>query len=140
MSLRTVVSAAEIEIVRIDTAPSPRFSIEIDKAEQLAGLKIVLNYPADLLIYTDGTKTDITSSFMYVINDKQPGRLILVMASAKGISGKSVELFNLEFTHIANRETRVDDLKIEQCELMSEFLKTIPCELNSSQLQIEKSQ
>jgi hypothetical protein len=68
------------------TTPNLQLTVAIDKVEKLAGLKISLAYPDKTLRFKPAAKTKATSSFMYVVNDKQPGKLIIVMASAKGIS------------------------------------------------------
>jgi hypothetical protein len=69
----------------------------IDKAENLAGIKLVITYDKGLLAFKEGNASKSTRSLMCVINDKNPGRLIVVMAGAKGINGKDVPLVLLTF-------------------------------------------
>ena len=103
-------------------------SMKIDKVEDLAGIKIVLKYDSGLFRFLGTEKTEFTSPLMHVVNDKTPGRVILVMAGAKGISGKDIPLLLLKFK-VTNklRTQQATRFDITGAELMSAELKNIDC-------------
>ena len=123
----------EIIIPHLKVKPGETIDLPviIDTADNLAGVKLVINYDKELLNFKEGNTTKHTRSLMLVINDKQPGRLIVVMAGAKGISGKDLPLINLTFAvkkDLPNaRSTR---LEIVENQLMSEQLKEIKATIN----------
>ncbi len=122
------ICAATLELVSVKTSPNLQMLLKIDKAEKLAGLKVSLTYPDKTLLLKSATKTKATSSFMHVVNDKNPGKLIIVMASAKGISGSEIPLFNLDFTFSGSSVKKPSvSLDLTTCQLMSEKLEEIPC-------------
>ena len=122
------ISAATLKMVPTKTTSSFQLTLEIDKVEKLAGLKISLTYPDKILQFKTAAKTKATSSFMHVVNDKNPGKLIIVMASAKGISGSNVGLFNLDFKIIENSSTSSVSIDMTTCQLMTEDLKELSCD------------
>ncbi len=105
--------------------------IMIDKADNLAGVKLVINFDKEILKFKEGNTTPSTRSLMNVINDKVPGRLIVVMAGAKGISGKDLTLLVLTFEVKAStageRSTRLD---IVETQLMTDQLKEVKAVVN----------
>ncbi len=122
------VSAAEIRIPAVNGTAGQTISIPIrvDQIENLAGLKIVVLYDPDIIEYQASQKTKHTASLMHVVNDKKPGRLVIVMAGAKGISGKNMDLIELhfkirEFTTVSEKEIRTA-LELPEIELMSDQL------------------
>jgi hypothetical protein len=100
--------------------------IVIERAEKLAGIKLVLKYDTDLLSYKGADKTPQTSALMHLVNDKQPGRLVVVMAGAVGISGEALPIVNLRF-EVRNRPAGQGVLPIEivETQLMSEKLEEL---------------
>ena len=125
--LQSNAQAAEIDFIRKVKNADVEFTLKVDEVKKLAGLKISVTYPRQSITYLDSIKSTETSSFMHVVNDKNPGKLIIVMASAKGISGKSVPLINLRFAL-----TRIDEklplvITATQCQLMDESLNEIEC-------------
>ena len=125
------VSPAEAVEVSIDggaVAPGESFAatLTVDTVKELAGIKIVIDYNHHLLIYAGGAKTNHTGAMMHVVNDKKPGRLILVMASAQGISGDKIPLFTFTFTARKDLEKKQEtSLNIAELQMMSEKLKNI---------------
>lgn len=100
--------------------------IMIDKIDNLAGLKLVFKYDAAVLTYVKGEKTKQTSSLMHVVNDKNPGVLIIVMAGARGIKGEDFSLFSLKFeTCKTITEKTSAGIKITELQLMSDTLKEV---------------
>ncbi len=98
----------------------------VEKAENLAGVKLVIAYDKELLIFKEGNASKIARSLMCVINDKNPGRLIIVMAGAKGISGKDLPLLTLTF-EIKKDLPGAHTLRLDLLEnqLMSDQLKEL---------------
>ncbi len=108
-----------------------RFSLVIDHAVQIAGMKITIVYDRKLLTFKSAEKSPATSSFMHVVNDKTPGKIIIVMASAKGITGDKVPLLHLEFTKFPHTDTdkKMQTITVTQIQLMNEKLKEIKTNL-----------
>jgi len=112
-------------------------SLKIDKVQDLAGIKIVLKYDSGLFTFIGAEKTEFTSPLMHVVNDKTPGRLILVMAGAKGISGKDIALLLLKFKVTKQLRTQqATRFDISGAELMSAELKNIDCTTRVNRLLI----
>ena len=111
--------------------------IMVDKADDLAGIKLVLTYDPKILTFKKGSKTDETASLMHIVNNKKPGLLIAVMAGAKGISGSNMAILILSF-HVnegvnAGTETR---LRVTEVQLMSDQLKEIACDIRVNPIRI----
>lgn len=103
------------------------FTLALDKVDKLAGLKISLTYPKTSLKFLEAKKLKTTASFLHVVNDKTPGKLIIVMASAKGISGTNIALIDLAFSLSTKNKPPPVTITTQQCQLMTEGLKKVPC-------------
>ena len=100
--------------------------IRIDSVDNLAGIKLVIQYDKNLLTYKKADKTEHTSSLMHIVNDKNPGVLILVMAGPKGVKGKNFSIINLTFNVKSGlKGNHTTQLKITESQLMSDKLKNI---------------
>ena len=122
------VYAATLKLVPSQTTPNLRLTLQIDKVEKLAGLKISIAYQDKVLKFESAAKAKATSGFMHVVNDKHPGKLIIVMASAKGISGTDVALFDLSYSLVApSKKTPSTSIEMTGCQLMTEDLKELSC-------------
>jgi len=125
----------QAKVKRGDTFTVP---IMIDQIDNLAGVKLILSYDPATLLFRDGRKTPQSQSMMHLINDKKPGRLVVVMASAKGIGGKDLAIIHLVFQALEqgppNRSARIDIL---EAQLMSDQLKDVPCHIKPGTLKIE---
>jgi len=122
----------ELFIPSIKATPGKIIEVPImlDKTDNLAGMKLVLKYDKNILEYKDGAKTKVTSSLMHVVNDKNPGVVILVMAGAKGIAGKNVQLFTLKFKTNPGIKTKTSaGMAIKELQLMSDQLNEIECKI-----------
>lgn len=122
--------AAELKLTEQDKTEPTHFMLVLDKAAKLAGMKLSLQYPKEILLFKAAAKTPATKNFLHVVNDKTPGRLVIVMASAKGITGNELELFKLEFSSVPispRDEHKSFKIHATACQLMSEDLKEIPC-------------
>lgn len=98
----------------------------VDKIDKLAGMKVSMTYDKEMLKFVKAEKTQKTSSLMHVVNDKVPGKIIVVMAGAKGISGKNISLLKLSFTRKSDDKNKKSSMvKVTEIQLMSEELKDI---------------
>ncbi len=105
-------------------------------APDLAGIKLVLHYDAARMQYKSLTKSRETQAMMHVVNDKTPGTLIIVMASASGRKNADFVLFVLKFDLLApsNQPSPVE-IKVTGVEMMSAALVEIPCPTRTFRLQ-----
>ena len=131
--------AAEIDFVRNVKNADVEFILKADEVKKIAGLKISVSYPDQLITYIDSVKSAETSSFMHVVNDKNPGKLIIVMASARGISGENIPLLSLRF-----KPRKIDQklplvITATQCQLMDESLNEIKCSIKQIQANRDQS-
>jgi hypothetical protein len=102
--------------------------IIIDQVNDLAGIKLIVTYDKDVLKFKEGQKTPISQSLMHIINDQKPGRLVIVLAGARGVSGKDISFINLIFTvEKPFKNPGSTKLEIPEVQLMTEQLKEIPC-------------
>ncbi|RZB30231.1 MAG: hypothetical protein SRB1_02511 [Desulfobacteraceae bacterium Eth-SRB1] len=124
------VFATEIYIPALKANPGQMVEIPvmIDHVENLAGVKLIVEYDCKILTFKKGEKTKESNSLMHIVNDKKPGRLIIVMAGAKGIKGKNFPILTLAF-EIKKGLTgnHAISIKITDVQLMSDKLKEIKC-------------
>ena len=107
-------------------APNPdaplKVALAIDNAQKIAGMKVKITYDSNLLKLKLADKAEATSSFLHVVNDKNPGRVIIVMASAKGISGSDLNLCTLEFEKANGQDGIQTQISVTELQLMTENL------------------
>ena len=131
-SLQGSVGATEIRIPPIKARPSQTIDIPIivDEVDNLAGVRLILSYDHEILLFKKGTKTKQTDAFIHVVNDTKPGQLIVVMAGARGIKGKNFPIFTLTFdvknSVKGNRKVKI---AITEAQLMSDQSKEIRCNI-----------
>jgi hypothetical protein len=103
-----------------------KLAVSVDKIDNLAGVKLAMTYAHDVLKFIKAEKTSHTANMLQVVNDKVPGRLIIVMAAAKGIAGENVPLVELSFELLQDvkKEDKVM-VQITEAELMGDNLKRI---------------
>jgi hypothetical protein len=123
----TPLHAVNLVLSTNTTPDSEVLVLQIDKVEKLAGMKLTLDYPVRFLEYKSAQKGSAFNAFMQVINDKKPGRLILVMASATGVSGENLKVFELTFSKSVQNQPATLKIAPAECQLMSESLQEIPC-------------
>ena len=122
------LNATELFIPEINAQAGQRIEIPImiDTVDKLAGIKIVLQYDSDLLKYIDAARTSHTASLIHIVNDKIPGRLIIVMAGAKGIKEGQFSIFTIFFDISASIDKKLmTKIQITKAELVSDQLKNI---------------
>jgi hypothetical protein len=126
------IAKVEVQSGRSFAAP-----VTVGPVENLAGVKLVLQYDPNILIYVKSEKSKNASQLMQVVNDKTPGKLIIVMAGAKGLSGKNLELLCLYFKAAAGlKEKIITKIQTIEIELVSDQLKGIPCQLSESEITV----
>lgn len=124
----SVSCATELSIPGIKTQAGKliEVAVNIDQVDNLAGIKLVMKYDPEILLYKSGKKTEHTASLMHIVNNKKPGLLIAVMAGAKGIKGKDFPILLLVFEVKkglkGNLTTKLD---ITELQLMTDKLKDI---------------
>lgn len=105
-----------------------RVPLVIDQAANLAGVKLILLYDKEILTFREGTRSQQTQSLMHIINDKTPGKLIVVMAGARGVQGKEMTILTLTFVvrkGLTGGHTTV--IESPEVQLMGDDLKEIEC-------------
>lgn len=130
LSWQGSVSATEIRIHPITTRPNQTIDVPIivDEVDNLAGVKLVMSYDPEILVFRRGAKTKETDSLMHVVNDKKLGQVIVVMAGARGIKGKNFPIFTLTFdVKPGLKGNHVTKISITEAQLMSDQLKEIKC-------------
>lgn len=134
-----VIRAAELAIPDLNAKSGQdiRIPLVIDQVDNIAGVKIILKYNKDILTFKEGARTRKTDSMMHVINDKTPGKLIIVMAGARGIKGRDVNFLTLVFS-VKKGLTENHEVLIEiaDAQLMSDDLKDIPCRVKRGRITI----
>jgi hypothetical protein len=134
----TPLQAANLMLSTTSSPGSEILVLEIDKVERLAGMKLTIDYPARFLEYKTAQKATAFNSFMQVVNDKNPGRIILVMASATGVSGESLKIFELTFAKTPLGLPSSLKITPSECQLMSDSLQEIPCNTSPIIVSISK--
>lgn len=130
----SLAAGTEVSIPALRGSPGDvvRVPVLVGAVDNLAGVKLVLSYDPDLLTFKQGGKTKHTDSLMHIVNDKTPGRLIAVMAGARGIRGEDFPILTLTFMvsdSVKGERTTVID--IVHVEMMSDDLESIPCSVRS---------
>jgi hypothetical protein len=100
--------------------------VKIDNIDNLAGVKLIILYDQTILTYEKAIQTQTTASLMHVVNDKTPGRLIIVMAGAKGIQARDAAIVNLHFkTKAGLTKPESIRLTIPEMQLMNDNLQNL---------------
>jgi len=111
--------------------------VMIDQVDNLAGVRLVVNYDTGVLSFKNGAKTKHTSSLMHIVNSKKSGVLIIAMAGAKGISGKNFAIFQFTFTIKKGlKDTHFTKINIASAQLMNDKLKDLNFKIKTHPLKI----
>lgn len=102
--------------------------IMVDNVENLAGVKLSIEYKTEFLTFKNAGKTTYSSNLLHVVNNKTPGEVILVMAGAEGIKGKDFPLVNLIF-EVKGSKVEKTWIKITCMELVGDNLQPITCKI-----------
>lgn len=104
--------------------------VMLDSVQGLAGVNVTLNYDPALLQFEKINTSKTTAAMLHVVNDKNPGQLVVVMAGPRGISGEELNLFSLRFkAHGVISGAKATGVKITMADLMSEQLHEIQCHI-----------
>jgi len=126
-----------IPSVEVETGQTIDIPIMLDQVDNLAGVKLVMKYDPNILVFKKSTKTEHTSSLMHIANDKKPGLLIVVMAGPRGIKGKDFSILSLQFdTKKDLKSNHTTLLKITEVQLMSDQLKELTCNIKTNPIKI----
>lgn len=123
--------SAELFLVHTINKDDLVIEAKLDKVKKLAGMKLSIEYSKDHLLLKESEKSKSLGGFMHVVNDKVPGKLIAVVASATGISATDLQLFKFTFTKRKGATAQPLLFKPLACELMSDTLKSIPCDFST---------
>lgn len=128
----------ELFIPAVQAKPGETLTIPlmIDKTDNLAGVKIVMTYDPKVLQYKSGNKTQHTDPLMHIVNDKKPGRLIVVMAGAQGIKGENFPVFALTFVVSPKAKASQTKIQITEMQLMSDALKELKATVKIAPIRI----
>lgn len=130
LALMLAGPAAAAEIVVGSPAGKPGESVTVPVyargVENLAGVKLVLTYDADRLTFEQADKTPLTTSLMHIVNSKKAGRLIVVMAGARGVNAEDGTILDLRF-RVPEGKTKPGTAAIElqQVQVMSDKLQEV---------------
>jgi hypothetical protein len=120
--------AASVHLPKIQTVPGEMVEVPVnlEKVENLAGLKLVLAYDSTYLQFRKERKPPVAQSLMHIVNPKIQGKLIVVMAGAKGIKVKNGAIIYLTFK-VSSKipASKKIPIKIEEVELMTDQLKKL---------------
>jgi len=123
--------------MEVQAGQTIKIPITLDKVPNMAGIKLAFTYDKKLLTYVKNEKTKITASLMHIVNDKHPGKLVIVMAGARGVPVKNQSVMNLYFKVNTTIPKAVETkFKVIEIQLMSESLKELACEFNISPIKI----
>lgn len=129
---------AELTAQKIEKKETNTVEIKISTvdATDLAGIKVVLHYDLKKLQYKNLAKSKDTKAMMHVVNDKNPGILIIVMASATGQKTANFDLFSISFDKLAEPDKQIPlEIEVKNVEMMSASLVEIPCSTKIFRLQ-----
>ena len=144
-SVSLVFSAEKkAQLIFSEMSVNPGQKIEIpvllNYVPNMAGIKLALKFDKDLLTYVRSEKTKTTASLMHIVNDKHPGKLVIVMAGARGVAVNKQSIMNLYFTVNKTIPKPVDTkFKITELQLMSDSLKELAYEFKIHPIHINAS-
>ncbi|CAN2041181.1 hypothetical protein GMMP15_360022 [Candidatus Magnetomoraceae bacterium gMMP-15] len=117
---------------------SIKVPVIISYIDNMAGIKLVLEYDHKVLSFQNGKKTSVSSSLMHIINKKTPGKLIIVMAGARGISIiDNSPILHLFFMVNKNTGPLTTNINVKDIQIMSDNLKEVHCNIKTELIAIE---
>ena len=124
----SIVFGAELNIPTVTGSHGDivKLPVIIDKVDNLAGIKLSLSYDKNTLKFIKAEKTTYTANMLHVVNEKVPGRLIVVMAAARGFTGENAPLVEMSFELL--KDVKKEDkviVQIIEAELMNDKLQRI---------------
>lgn len=120
--------AAEIAFPDVSTRVGETFDLPVvvREVDNLAGLKMTLTYDATLLQFVKAAKTQASGSLLHIVNSKTPGKLVVVMAGARGIRGDELTILTLTFEAVKAAEAEAAaSVAVKESQLMTDSLKEI---------------
>jgi hypothetical protein len=142
----SIVLSAEkkAQLIFSEMTVKPDQQIEIpvllNNVPNMAGIKLALKFDKNVLSYVKGEKTKTTASLMHIVNDKHPGKLVIVMAGARGVPVNNQSIMNLYFKVNKNIPEPVDiKFTVTELQLMSDSLKELEYEYKIFPIHIQAS-
>lgn len=135
----TQAYATEMIIGSANAAPGQEFSVNatLEPGTRVAGIKMVLGYDADILMFVKAEKLEAANGMMFVVNDRNPGKLIIVMAGASGIDLPRADLLKLVFrVRDPIRNTMKTQIQLLEIEAKSDSLKQVQIHSRSGEVDI----
>ncbi len=128
--LISISEAATLSVPPTHGKPGETVSIpiEIREGKGLAGLKLILVYDKDVLSYKSYKVSPLLQDKQVLVNPKESGRIIFVMAGATGIQKEEGPLITLDFeiTSPPTSNKGPYSLELENVEMLDEKIKPIP--------------
>lgn len=111
--------------------------VVIDKIDNLAGVKVSLTYDRTLLKFIKAAKTPASNPLLHIVNSKTPGKLVIVMAGARGIKGENLAILTLGFEALKPPEKAAETrLDVKESQLMTDDLKDISHQVKTGKITI----
>jgi len=132
----------QVELPKLTAKPGEVISLPltVKNVDNLAGLKIILNYDSDLLNYKGLQKADIVKSLMHTVNSGVKDKLIVVMAGAKGKKIENAPVLKLKFKlapkGFNNKQTI--NININSIKIMSDELNKTEVDLQHGKIKVEQ--
>lgn len=132
--------AAGVLIPTIKAAPGEEVEIpvKVEGVENLAGMKLVLSYDSKVLIFQKEKKAAVAQSLMHIVNPNTPGKLIVVMAGAKGVEIKNGPIIYLTFRIREKVSGERTSIQIEEVQLMTDQLKNLTPDIRNGEVLVTK--
>jgi hypothetical protein len=133
---------AQLIFSEMTVKPDQKIQIPVllNNVPNMAGIKLALKFDKDLLSYVKSEKTKTTASLMHIVNDKHPGKLVIVMAGARGVPVNTQSIMNLYFKVNNNIPKPVDTkFTVTELQLMSDSLKELEYEYKIFPIHIQAS-
>jgi len=134
---------AQLIFSEMTAKPGQKIKIPVllNNVPNMAGIKLALKFDKDLLTYKKSEKTKTTASLMHIVNDKHKGKLVIVMAGARGVPVNNQSIMNLYFQVNESVSKPVDTkFKVTELQLMTDALKELAYEYKIHPIHIQASQ
>lgn len=138
----TLAENGNIRFQQMAVQPGEKIKVPlfVDEVENLAGIKLVVEYDHQRLQYKGLRKAKKAGGLMHMVNDKEPGSLILVMAGAVGLALDEEPLAFFHFRVNENAKPGKIVLHISHVEVMADTLKPVPVRTTDGKILIQNGQ
>lgn len=113
--------------------------VEIRNAQGLAGLKLVLVYNKEVLAYKSYKVSPLLKDKPVVVNSREPGQLIFVMAGAEGIKEQEGTLVTFDFNVITAKVSKEPSvLELVKVEMLDEKIKPVSFTIENGSFELSE--